>query len=127
MRHVALAILGASVLAFAFASCVKREKSQPTATAPETKAPQIPKTPETGPFVVIGHLQHRDRIVTVKSGNQGPVYSVSTADGKTLFENLTAEQLKTESPEIYNVIDRANVRQAELLATEAPVLDGRIR
>jgi hypothetical protein len=72
--------------------------------------------------VVIGHLQHRDRVVTIKSGTQGPVYSVHTADGKSLFENLTAEQLKTRSPEIYNVIDRAHVGQAELLATEAPVL-----
>ena len=122
MRHSPLAVVGVSVLVLAFGSCVKREKPQPAAAAPETKAPQIPTTPETGPFVVIGHLQHRDRVVTVKSGTQGPVYSVSTTDGKTLFENLTAEQLKTESPDIYNVIDRAHVKQAELLATEAPVL-----
>lgn len=122
MRQVSLAIAVASVLVLTLGSCVKRERAQSPATTPQAKAPQIPIAPETGPFVVIGHLQHRDRVVTIKSGTQGPVYSVHTADGKSLFENLTAEQLKTRSPEIYNVIDRAHVGQAELLATEAPVL-----
>jgi hypothetical protein len=53
--------------------------------------------PETGPYVVMGHLRHRDRIVTIKSGEQGTVYSVQNADGKILFENLTAAQLKSQA------------------------------
>jgi hypothetical protein len=65
-------------------------------------------------------LQHRDRVVTVKTGEQGTVYSVSDKDGKILFENLTAEQLKKESPEIHGFIEDATTNGFAGLSVERP-------
>lgn len=68
---------------------------------------------ETGPYVVIGHLEHRDHLVTIKTGEQGTVYSVTNKkDGKPLYENLTAEQLKSQSPEMLDFIKGAEAGQA---------------
>src|SRR5688572_22019257 len=40
---------------------------------------------------VIGHLEHRNGTVTVKSGAAGTIlYSDKSKEGKILFENLTA-------------------------------------
>jgi len=51
-------------------------------------------------FPVIGYLEGRDRTITIKAGLKGPVYSVKTADGKVLWENLSQEQLSARLPEL---------------------------
>jgi hypothetical protein len=108
MRTVASAIVTVALLSAT--SCSKHQPTTPPASASATQIP----TGETGPFVVIGHLEHRDRIVTIKSGAQGLVYSVLKRDGKILFENLTAEQLKSESPELHDFIEAATAGQASV-------------
>jgi hypothetical protein len=104
-----------SILLFALlglSSCVKSQKTLPV-TPPHTT--QIVPSVETGPFIVIGHLEHRDRLVTVKSGAAGTVFSARGKDGKILFENLTAEQLKVQSPDIHDFIDAATAGSARLM------------
>ena len=106
-------VLPLSVLALiASGSCVNRQRIPATSSLPAAQA--LP-TGETGPFVVIGHLEHRDRIVTIKSGDQGTVYSVTSKDGKLLFENLTAAQLKEQSPEIHSFIEAATAGFASVV------------
>jgi hypothetical protein len=118
MRRAAF-LVTLSFLVLVFSACAKRQqKTQPLAS---TSPAQIP-TGEAGPFVVIGHLEHRDRVVTIKSGAQGLVYSVRERDGKILFENLTAAQLKTQSPEIQSFIEAATAGQAGLTAPQAPMM-----
>jgi hypothetical protein len=51
-------------------------------------------------FPVVGYIEKRDRIITIKAGPKGPVYSVKTADGKLLFDNLSQEQLSAKAPEL---------------------------
>jgi hypothetical protein len=51
-------------------------------------------------FPVVGFIEKRDRIITIKAGPKGPVYSVKTADGKPLFDNLSQEQLSAKAPEL---------------------------
>lgn len=98
-------------------SAISCSKHQPTTPPPPSSATQIPPG-ENGPFVVMGHLEHRDRVVTIKSGAQGLVYSVRSRDGKILFDNLTAAQLKIESPEIHGFIEAATAGQAGLAAPQ---------
>ncbi len=50
-------------------------------------------------------MQSRDRIVTVKTGAPGIVYSVATKDGKSLYENVSAEKLKAEAPALHEFIE----------------------
>ena len=89
----------------------------------ERVAPTLPAK-ETGPFIVIGHLEHRDNIVTIKTGEQGTVYSVHDKQGKVLHENLTPEQLKLRSPEIHGFIEAAEAGHAGIIPpTRNEVLD----
>lgn len=81
----------------------------------ERVAPTLPAK-ETGPFIVIGHLEHRDNIVTIKTGEQGTVYSVHNKQGRVLHENLTPEQLKLRSPEIHGFIEAAEAGNAGLIS-----------
>ncbi len=49
---------------------------------------------------MLGYIESRDRIITLKAGPNGTIYSCKTKDGKVLFENLSPEQLRAQSPEI---------------------------
>jgi len=93
---------------------------------PATSDPVAPTLPakETGPFIVIGHLEHRDNIVTIKTGEQGTVYSVHNKQGRVLHENITPEQLKLRSPEIHGFIEAAEAGNAGLISpTRGKALD----
>src|SRR5437867_3803186 len=58
-------------------------------------------------YPVIGYLEKRGRTITIKAGPKGPVYSAKTTEGKTLFENLSVEQLRAQAPEIHELIRTA--------------------
>jgi L-ascorbate metabolism protein UlaG (beta-lactamase superfamily) len=66
-------------------------------------------------LTVIGYLEKNDRVITIKSGPQGPLYSVKTKDGKVLFEDVSAEQLKAQSPEIHDLLKTGLANDARLL------------
>jgi secreted PhoX family phosphatase len=65
--------------------------------------------------VVIGHMEHRNVRVTIKSSGDGILYSAKDKEGTVLFEDLTAEQLKRRSPAIYELIDQGNAGSADLI------------
>jgi hypothetical protein len=113
MRTTAVIVLSLSLLLLGIGSCTKSELKSPRPVPAASTTPTLPPA-EAGPFLVIGHLQHRDQIVTIKTGEQGTVYSVQNKDGKVLFENLTAEQLKTQSPETHGFIEAAEAGSADL-------------
>jgi hypothetical protein len=56
---------------------------------------------------VIGYLEKRRQTITIKSGPQGTLYSIKTKEGKTLFENLTADELRARAPEVHELIRTA--------------------
>jgi len=58
-------------------------------------------------YPVIGYLEKRGQTITIKAGPKGPVYSAKTTEGKTLFENLSVEQLRAQAPEIHKLIRTA--------------------
>ena len=49
---------------------------------------------------LVGYIEKRDRTIIIKAGPKGPVYTVKTADGKLLFDNLSQEQLTAQAPEL---------------------------
>ena len=63
-------------------------------------------------FVVIGRIEHRDRSITVKVGPKGTVYSVAVKGGRTLYENIPADQLARRAPEIHDFIESATASYA---------------
>jgi hypothetical protein len=58
-------------------------------------------------YPVIGYLEKRDRTITIKGGPKGALYTVKTADGKVLCENVSAEQLRAQAPEISEFLKTA--------------------
>jgi len=91
--------------------CVAEEKVE-TIARPKTAVSVAPAAPgvtakmpaEATNSALIGHLETRDKIVTIQSGATGLRYLVKTKEGKVLHENLSEEQLKAQAPEIHELI-----------------------
>lgn len=58
-------------------------------------------------YPVVGYLEKRNQTITIKAGPKGPLYSVQNADGKVILENVTAEQLRAQAPELHEFIKSA--------------------
>jgi hypothetical protein len=71
-------------------------------------------------FPIIGYIEKRGKTVTIKAGPKGPLYSVKTTEGKVLFENLSAEQLRAQAPDLQEFFKTA-------VASDAGLLDARVR
>jgi hypothetical protein len=81
-------------------------QNQPKLTAPRKAQTAVPRaSPKANTnLLVIGYLEGRDHSITIKAGPKGPVYSVRTADGKVLCENLSQQQLSASLPEVGGLI-----------------------
>jgi len=55
---------------------------------------------------VIVQIQTRDKIVIIRSGPDGPLYTVKSKDGKVLADDINAESLYAEYPELKEVVKR---------------------
>jgi hypothetical protein len=73
----------------------------------ERPAAAVTKAAPASDFPVIGYLEKRGQTITIKAGPKGPVYSAKTTAGKTLFENLSAEQLRAQAPELHEFFKKA--------------------
>jgi hypothetical protein len=81
------------------------------------KAPSKPELP------IIGYIESRGRVITLKAGPNGTIYSCKTTDGKVLFENLSAEQLRAQSPDLDDFVKSAIATGKD---PKGAVLDGRV-
>lgn len=66
-----------------------------------------PPQPAKTDAPVILKLMQRDRIVTVKSGAKGPLYTVETKAGEVLVRDTDVEQLKASNPKLYDIVKDA--------------------
>ena len=89
--------------------------------SPQTALPKTPPGPrpdgdvvqllpnERGKAVpvgpIIGHLETRDKRITVRSGPDGPVYTVKSDDGKILAEGVPQSQLLARFPELESLVE----------------------
>src|SRR5262245_3772357 len=117
---------------------LSQEKSSPTAPA-KTNSSSKPSvnsaTNNAAPsdFPIIGYLEKRERTITIKSGPKGTIYSVKSADGKIHCNNVTLNQLRAQSPELYHFVKTAvagnisNGASADARVRIVPIADGRVR
>jgi hypothetical protein len=59
-------------------------------------------TQTSGP--VVGHLKTRDRVITIRSGAAGPLYTVKAEDGTILASDLPADELAARFPDLKQVV-----------------------
>ena len=83
------------------------QKRQAQPGTPTAARPAASVTKAASDFPVIGYLEKQGQTITIKAGPKGPVYSAKTTAGKTLFENLSAEQLRAQVPELHQFIKAA--------------------
>ena len=97
-------------------------------TSAEPKSPVVStnKAAARETYTVIGYLEKRDRVITIKSGSKGAIYTVATKSGKVLFENVTAEQLRAQAPEIHQLI-KTGVASGDARVKTSAILDSAIR
>lgn len=103
--------IGCAVLALA--DDVKQSPASQAANAPAAPAVKASACDKES-YPVIGYLEKRNCVITIKSSPRGTIYDVATKDGKVLHENVSAEQLKAQAPEIYEVIKTGNANDASL-------------
>ena len=53
---------------------------------------------------VIVSLETRNEVVSIMSGYEGPVYTVTTKDGRILGEQLSEQELQVKLPNIYHFV-----------------------
>ena len=90
---------------------------------PATETSAAKKSAEVSRLPVVGHLETRDKIVTIQSGPNGLLYLVKTKDGKVLHESLSEEQLKAQAPEIHELIKTS---VAGTSGKDGVYMDGRV-
>jgi len=128
-----LLVLGAAVLAAGVAALVVAQPptaprakplvgAQPTPARP-TPAP-LPKLSATDGLPTVGYLETRDRVVAIKAGPRGTVYTVQRKDGQVLHRNLSARELQARAPELYQLV-RYGLAQPK--KTEKVVVDASVR
>src|SRR5437867_3219179 len=91
-------------VSIAAAVCLANEKVQVRPNSKKAPAAALPvqtraqkRSDQAGHFLILGHLETRDRIVTIQSGPEGLRYLVKTKNGKVLHENLNEQQLKAQA------------------------------
>jgi hypothetical protein len=103
-----LVLAGSAGLLGAEAKPKTKNSPQPTpaVTSASPGASSAKPAAASGPRV-IGYIEKRRETITIKSGPKAPMYSVKTADGKVLFENLSADQLQARAPELHEFLKSA--------------------
>lgn len=54
---------------------------------------------------VIGQVQTRDKVIIIRSGADGQLYTVKSRDGNLLAVDLNAEELDAKFPELKKVLE----------------------
>jgi hypothetical protein len=76
-----------------------------TAVRPKTEPASAVTLQQQGDRPVIVHLATRDKVITIMSGADGPVFTVKTKDGEVLGEGLSEEALYAKFPGIEKVVN----------------------
>jgi hypothetical protein len=100
------------------------ERWQKKSVPLRTEQNVAPTTTSQLNFPVIGYLENRSEVITLKAGPNGPLYSGRSNQGKNLFENLSIEQLRAQAPEIHQLITAA---VASGPGKSSVIIDARVR
>jgi hypothetical protein len=108
---VCLGLLACATLALA--DDVKQSPTPKAANASAATATSS-AAKEAESYPVIGYLEKRNCVITIKAAPHGTTYSIATKDGKILHENVSAEQLKAQAPELYQAVKSGLANDARL-------------
>ena len=96
----AISLTIGAMLIFTGASLAQNEDQIPGYASELKKAEN--GSPKNGD--IFGHLQTRDRIITISKGRKGTVYTVKSRDGKVLNANLSEKDFRAKYPSLYEKV-----------------------
>ena len=104
---------------------LKATPKAPPIVTPATETSAAKKSAEVSRLPVVGHLETRDKIVTIQSGPNGLLYLVKTKDGKKeyyLYPNdqsggRNAIAAKSDRSVSVNVSNRATCRRGRTISS----------
>lgn len=83
-------------------------QAQSVSSAPQSPAAQAQPATHTAPQnpgPVVGHLKTRDKLITIRTGPNGPLYTVKSHDGQTIAADLPATELSAKFPDLKQVVE----------------------
>ena len=63
---------------------------------------------------VIGQIKTRDKVIVIRSGADGQIYTVKSEDGDLLADDLNTEELNKKFPELKEVVENGLAGDASL-------------
>jgi hypothetical protein len=107
MISISLIVLGCLCLAgYSKGTMAKESNIVAEAKGNVTEAQDSKSSKDMAGFPVIGHLKTKDKLITIRRGADGPLYTVETKDGEILAVNLPAGKLYAEFPELKSLLER---------------------
>ena len=107
MASICLIILGCLCISGYSEAVLAQEKTDVTEVKENmTEYKDNRASKDMSGYPVIGHLKTRDKIITIRTGPDGPLYTVETKDGEILAVNYSAEKLYAKFPELKNVLEQ---------------------
>jgi hypothetical protein len=58
-------------------------------------------TTASKPYAIIGHLESKNRRITIAAGPHGPLYTIKTKEGQVLATRIDEKSLQAKYPDIY--------------------------
>jgi hypothetical protein len=56
---------------------------------------------------VIGHLETRDQVISIRTGPDGPLYTIRSKKGQEIATQLTREELAARFPDLHEKIEKS--------------------
>lgn len=84
-------------------------RERAVAAKPEVAELPMKEGVVSGPAVsapIVGHLKTRNKMITIRSGPDGPLYTVRSEDGTVLAAGLPADEFSARFPELKGVVER---------------------
>ena len=107
MTSISLIVLGCMcLLVFSKDSAAQKSTTATEVKGDMTQSKDSKPSKDMSGYPVLGHLKTKDKFITIRTGPDGPLYTVKSKDGKTLAMDLPAEKLYAEFPELKDVLEQ---------------------
>ena len=83
----------------------QRSRAVPTPTTVTTAREEGPAPGQRAASVAIGQMKTRDKLITIRTGPDGPLYTVKSEDGKVLAADLPAADISAKFPDLKGVVE----------------------
>ena len=106
-RYLESFLLGGLLLVWGcgFIGVPRESADQPTPRLHTADGNQIAASVKDADSPVVCYLKTRDKIITIRCGAHGPLYTVKGHNGEMLAENISASQIRARFPELRGIVE----------------------